>query len=120
MVTVAINQELCSAGAREFVSKLRADPALEPCMPVLVDATGVSGVSIDRAGIKAVVDVLEATANPAPGQSRTAIVVHKTGLALLADLFAASVTNRGLKHHVRAFPDAEEARHWLNEASFQV
>ena len=63
--------------------------------------------------------MLEAT-DRAPGEARTAIVVHKTGLALLADLFAAASENRGLKHRVRVFPDADEARQWLNEAPFQT
>ena len=100
--------------AAGFLTSFRQDPELAPQMPVLVDASTLTEMSMTREGFSELIDILEAT-DTAPGEARTAIVVSKTGLAVMADLFASSVENRGLRHKFRTFYDAGDAVAWLEE-----
>jgi hypothetical protein len=114
IVTLVADTTLTDAEAEACIRRLRADPDLAPCMPVLVDASGLLESSLSRTGVKAIMDILEAT-NSSPGEARTAFVVTKSGLAVMADYFGITAENRGLKHRMRTFFHLNEAYEWLRE-----
>ena len=103
------DEEACS-----FVSSLRAEPDLRSSMPVLIDATGLTGCTLTQKGVKSVVDILQ-HADKRRSEARTAVVSTRTGIALAADMLGLAIENRGMKYRVRTFPEVTSARTWLRE-----
>ena len=114
IVTLVADTTLTDAEAQACIRRLRADPDLAPCMPVLVDATGLRETSLSKSGVKSIMDILEVT-DSSVGEARTAIVVSKSGLAVIADYFGITAENRGLKHRIKTFFHLNEASDWLRE-----
>ena len=63
LVSATFEASLGDEEACSFVTSLRAEPDLQPCMPVLIDATGLTECTLTRTGIKSVVDILQQTGN---------------------------------------------------------
>ena len=94
------------------VGKLNADPELEPGMPTLTDATGVTEMEVDLRGFKALTEVMDSSQTPR-GESRAALLVSKQGDAMLGKLLMAISEAESSLPRYRVFDDRAAAESWL-------
>lgn len=97
-----------TAEVRAKLDRLFSDPAFDPHLDELIDATGVREMQVPSADVLEFLNVclLERT-------SRTAWVVRKSGKwSMLAHMFAAWMSTHG---ECRVFHDTPSALEWIAE-----
>ena len=104
---------LTNADMLDSVIAVRADDRLVPDMATMCDFTAVDIMDVTPEGVRDMVAYMSQTRDRRD-HAKTAIVVQKAGMAIMADLFAFSSSSAGLNQVVQLFQTAREALDWLN------
>lgn len=112
LITLIGTGELTDTDMIACITEMRQDPALEADMSTLSSMSMVDRLSITRSGVRAVVDVMAATAS-GRGEARAAIVVSGDLHGKMANFLREEAEDRGQSLAFSVFRTHNEASSWL-------